>query len=660
MATAGVRAAVGSGCDRAGPPDLPRVLGREYDYVLLAVEGMLRPNIVAAVAEVVRGGGALVLVAPPLNEWSPGPPGGTGLYREYLVSSIRKARCLLWLDLDAEAVLARRLPEEAAPRRGRPEKLSPKAGVPAGLYSLAATESQARALEAFARFVRGRPRTLLLLGDRGRGKSFLVGLGLALAIQWRAAGRAVVVAPSPESASSLMRGLEEGLRALGLLAVARLRRSASGLLVRVTGPWFRVSLETPETAEPAPLLVVDEAAAVGVARVRRLSWRSGKVVVASTVHGYEGSGRALIRIVKDQLPRPLVEVELAEPIRYPPGDPLEEWIYTTFALKADPEAWRPQQAADLSCVGVPRSELVDSEKMLRVASILTLAHYRSEPDDIMVLLEAENHQVYALGWPDPVAVADVAWEDPSLPEEARLGLKLLGMHAHGAVQGLRSARVVRIAVHPELQRRGLGSRLLECVEQEARRRRADLVVAIFSRHEAAGFWVKNGYSAVYLSPRFNKVTGEKNMAFAKPLTEAGDRAVKRASAAFRLRLLLSLQSIYRDVAAEKVVALLRATTPSRAQVFNITEEQRLRLRNFLEGRIGYEQASDAVYAYIVNCLAERNLDELGLGEREAVALVARVLQGKPLDEVSDIVGVDAKEADRMVAEAARSVVAGCG
>ena len=657
LATAAYRGWV-RGCEAAGPPDLERILGREYDYALVAVEGLLRPNILAGIAEVVRGGGALVVTAPPIDEWNPGPPEGTGLYKEYLLRSLESLGSLYWTDADTGRVYAERLPgSPAGPKDRGPGGFKSRIGVPRSLIGLAATRDQAAALEAFASFLRGRARSLAVLGDRGRGKSYLLGLGLALAIHWHAAGRVEVVAPSRVQAWSLMEGLLRGLDSLGYQGRYRAWRE-EGIPYKVTGPWFRVAVSTPENAEPAPLLVVDEAAAVGVARVRRLSWRSGKVVIATTLHGYEGSGRAVAHLLLRDLPRPLSVVELREPIRYPAGDPLEAWVYDTFLLNVEPPEGAPKvDASAVGCAEVDRRRLARDPRVLRrIARILATAHYRNEPDDILVMLEAPNHRIFQLeAGGEPVAVADVALEDPDAPEEARLGLRALEAHAGSLASGLKSVRVVRIAVSPPLQRRGLGSRLLHCIEEWARSQGADVVTTIFSRHEVIGFWARNGYKAVYMSPRYNRATGEKNIAFAKPLTPRGRVAVEEASRAFRLRLLISGHSIYRDVAAERIPTLIEATTPTDAPLA-LTEEQEKRLKAFLDGQLDYEQAHDAVYIAVTRLLARQNPTELGLDPQEAAAIVARVVQGKPLNDVASIIGKNIEEAHKLVVYALRRVL----
>lgn len=638
----------------AGFMDVGRLLGSEYDLVVIAAEGHLRPNLVAAAGEMVRGGGALALVVPPLDRWNPGVVGGRGCYKAYLLNRLSEMRNLLWLDADAGLVKDFRTvgpAREARDGRALPAtQFKSKKGVPKALSSLAANVEQALLLEEFARFVRGRGRCLAVIGDRGRGKSASLGLALALAVYWHVCGPVEVVAPDLHSVQSLMRFLVKGLEALGVKYKAV---EKDGLIVRVQGPWFRIGYERPELARPGPLIVIDEAAAVGVARVRRLTWRSGKSVLATTIHGYEGSGRIFTKLLLEQLPKPVSLYELRFPVRYPPGDPLEAWIYDTFMLRAEP--------TEKATTGKPRYSVLDADLLARdrvlfgkVYSILVLAHYRNEPDDLMLMLDAPHHEVKALTEDgEPVAVAEISLEHARQPQAARLVLNKLAMYAPEA-SGSTGVRVVRIAVAPSLQRRGLGSRLLREIEEEASARGADWVGSIFSRHDVLEFWFKNGYRAFYVSPRFNRTTGEKNVAVIKPLSERASQIVEEAVRAFKWRLLVSAHSVYRDLAAEKLAMMLKHMDVSVKPPIGLSDEQLRRLEAYLRGEVEYESAHDAIYLATLRRLAESGVPPLPDGH--LVAIVARVIQGKPLDEVSSIVGLPPERVAELVNEALRMML----
>jgi len=452
----------------------------------------------------VRRGGLLTLLTPPIDSWNPGVIGGRGEYRKYLINRINECRNILWLNVGSQEVKVYRvLRGVKAPQPPKPVDFKSRRGIPKSLANLAINTDQALALEEYANFIRGRSRCFTVIGDRGRGKSALI--GLALTVYWRICGP-VQIAADIYGVQSLMRMLVKGL---DTLKVKYKTVEYEGLIFRVQGPWFRIYFKHPSIAEPGVLIVIDEAAAVGIARVRRLTWRSGKSILATTVHGYEGSGRVFTNLLLDQLPRPLIVKELKLPVRYPPGDPLESWIYTTFMLKAEPPEIIHVKTP-IEYVKLPPSTFSsDVELFSKAYSILVLAHYRNEPDDILMMLDAPHHGLRGLKDRNGlVAVLEYSTEESSHPRAARLVLNKLELY-EPKLHESRGMRIVRIAVLPSLQRRGLGSTLLKRFEEEALSEGFDWVGSIFSRHDVLEYWLKNGYRVFYVSPRYNKVTGEK-------------------------------------------------------------------------------------------------------------------------------------------------------
>ncbi len=634
------------------PAGYQRLLGREFKAGIVSLDGMVRPTIVAAVAEAVRGGGFLAVVGGPPGSWSWGPRDGLGFYDSYVRSSI--GSCRLHAYIEDGKLVSMRLDVGRPPRVPGGGEYRPRR-IPRKLAAAAANIDQARAIDAMAMFLHGRARSFMLTGDRGRGKSYALGLFLAYAAWSRGIGRVSVLVPSIGQGQSLQRGLLEGLRVLGLRDRVRVVEGREGV-VRVSGPWFRVSLETPETVEPSPLLVVDEAASIGPARVRRLSWRSGKTIVSTTIHGYEGSGRVFATLVEGFLPRPITGYRIDIPVRYPSGDPLEEWVYDVFMLRPDPPELDGEVDVDrVDYRLVSREELAGDRRLLAsIYGALALAHYRMTPDSILLLLEAPHHTVHVLEYDDSiVAVVEIVDEDKG-GEEAALATKALSLASGSRPQ--RVARVSRIAVLPVLQRRGLGSRLLGHVEEWMRREGYRIAATVYSRHEVAGFWLRNGYRLVYVSPRYNRYTGEKNLAMAKPLVDDAVDHVALAECEARIRLLEAAPSIYRDVSAETMALLLSVDpTGCRHPGNPLSPGMKARLEAYQAGGLELEQAFDAVSRVARVVLAGRGH---GLGEKEAQALAARVLQGKTVSDTAYILGTGEEEASRIVDRALRKLLAG--
>ncbi|HIQ24046.1 MAG TPA: tRNA(Met) cytidine acetyltransferase [Pyrodictium delaneyi] len=622
---------------------IDRLLGTENSSVVLVVPRLLRPNLLAAAAETVRGGGVVALAVPPLGEWRPGGDESIGAYRRYLVNRLGTARALFWADYDAGIVYRQALPSGRAQAPPGPEGYRARSPVHRRLLEAAATLDQARALDEIVLHIRRRGRSVLVTGDRGRGKSGLLGLVAAYLAASHMVGFVPVTAPSPGSVQGFFRVLDAALARLG---VRYWTIERGGLVLGVAGPWFHFRYHTPDRVEPGAFTIVDEAAALGPMRLRRLASRSPRLLAATTIHGYEGSGRVLAKIVEAILPEPRLVVGLEYPVRYPPGDPLEEWLYETFVLRAEvppPPRWPPGR---LEALELDRVRLADDYTLLsRIYGILVQAHYRNEPDDLALILDAPHHRLYALlADGTPVAVADASLEDWGTAYEARIMPDLLAQ-ASPSANRTRGMRVVRIAVHPGLQRRGLGTRLLRHVEEQARGMELDWLGAVFGQPDVLGFWRRNCFYVVYVSPLPSKATGEHNIAVAKPLSGLGEEVVLTAARDTLRKLLLAGHSLYRGLTAEAYTAVLEGA-PELAQqpLAGLTEEQQHRLSRALEGQLDVEAVLDVLWLLLVNhVLTSGGLRE-PFEEKDRWIVAARVLQGKTMSDIAAGLHISLQEA----------------
>ncbi len=122
----------------------------------------------------------------------------------------------------------------------------------------------------------------------------------------------------------------------------------------------------------------------------------------------------------------------------------------------------------------------------------------------------------------------------------------------------------------------------------------------------------------------------------------------------RVKLLVAGQTVYRDLPAEVLSEVLRVEPLlSKPLSMALEDWQERELRRFLEGRADHEAVWDSVWAAVVSVLAARSLSLTG---RHGLALVARIVQGKPLSEVAALLGVDRSVASRLVDEAARGIL----
>ncbi|MEM4033368.1 MAG: GNAT family N-acetyltransferase, partial [Sulfolobales archaeon] len=310
----------------------------------------------------------------------------------------------------------------------------------------------------------------------------------------------------------------------------------------------------------------------------------------------------------------------------------------------------------------------EGEKMLRsLFGIYVLAHYRNEPDDLGMLADAPHHyiRIVRLRSGKIVAAAQLA-EEGGIPDEyideLLYGGKIAGniipdrllkhLRRREFGKGL-GWRVVRIAVHPQLQGRGIGSFLIKEIIEEARERGYDWVGSGFGiNRELLNFWLKNGFKVLHLSPDRNPVSGEYTSLVIYPLSSKWVELVNQCLEEFIVKFVESLHDVYRDFEPDVAYLLLRqASIITRNYSLSLTQTQLERLKMYVRGVMTYETVCDAVVMATKKLIYEGKLN--CLDESESVLLISKVLQGLPWQSVAEVL----RSSKLKVAEALRGVVA---
>jgi len=559
--------------ERHVPREADALLGTTRDCVVYDAREECRPNALARAVGAVDGGGLFVLVAPTLSAW-PGrrdrfdetlavPPHGIeavgGRFRRRLVGLLRDHPGIAIVaveDGDVRVESDGRTAPGPAPDRSPPAPPA-DARFPTPVYERCLTADQREAVRAFEAFeAPGTPTdagepdgdaapAVVVEADRGRGKSSAAGLAAgALA----ATGRSVLVtAPSRSATAELFARAREVLVDLDAIAGGTdaddpadplpsgtdddLRSTAGGRIAYRAPP---AAAETVDSPDP-DLLIVDEAAALPVALLGRLL-ASGPAAFVTTVHGYEGAGRGFSVRFRERLAesgRPVVERVLREPIRYAAGDPIERWSFRALALDARPAVAPAVESARPGtvdyCRPTPEDLVADEHRLREAFGLLVLAHYRTEPDDLARVLDAPNVRTRTLVHGGRVvAVALLAGEgglSPELCAAAYRGARIRGNMLPDLLTGQlrdpeagspRGLRVLRIAVHPAVRSRGLGSTLLDRIHGEFD---PDWFGTGFgATPRLVRFWRRAGYRTVHLSTTRNERSGEHSAAMLRPGT----------------------------------------------------------------------------------------------------------------------------------------------
>ena len=654
------------------------LLGRTRDVVVLDCHERFVPNALGRAVGAVDGGGLLVLLTPPLDEWPATrdrfdealavPPYDlgdvTGRFRERLAGTLRThpGVAVVALGGSGDETVERDGQtggSAADPSDGPPASPPPNASFPPAAYAACRTDDQARALRAFEA-LEAPGNALVVEADRGRGKSSAAGLAAgALAL---AGDDVLVTAPAFRNAAEVF------ARARAVIDDAtdgdapeadrdgeRELHAPGGGRVRFLSPADAV-----EAASDADAAVVDEAAALPVRLLEGLL-DAPAVAFCTTVHGYEGAGRGFAVRFRERLSDSrfaVRDVQLDEPVRYARNDPVESWASRALLLDA-----RPAVAVAVDDASVDEAtyrtlspdELLADETLLGEAfGLLVAAHYRTEPNDLARLLDAPNLSARALTVAGRVVAVALLAREGGLDRETRrrsyegervrgnmvpdLLTSQLRDEAAAAPVGLRT---VRIATHHALRGAGFGSRLLAAVHAEF----ADgdgpgvdyFSVGYGATPRLLRFWERAGYRTVHLSTGRNDASGEHSAIMLRPASAAGRDLLDRHAAAFRDRERDGLSDAHRGVDADVVRGALRAC-PADPRL-DLTAAEWRAVVSAAVGPGAYDVAPGAFRDLALAALiGGPDGGEAPLDAHKERLLVRKVLQGRPWDAVADELG----------------------
>ncbi|VDO78905.1 unnamed protein product [Soboliphyme baturini] len=380
------------------------------------------------------------------------------------------------------------------------------------LVKLCKTLDQAKAVLKFLDVITEKTLkyTVSLTAARGRGKSAALGIAVSGAVAFEYTN-IFVTSPSPENLKTFFEFVCKGFDVMGY------QEHLHYELVRSTNPEFKNAIirlnvfrdhrQTIQYIHPmdadklgqAELVVIDEAAAIPLPYVKKLLG-SYLVFLASTVNGYEGTGRSLSLKLLQQLRmqtanvkesaavgdkqldkqttsvsgRVLTEITLTESIRYKPGDEVEQWLNKLLCLDASTiQSFRG---------GCPASEAF----LQRLMAIYVAAHYKNSPNDLQMVSDAPAHHLFCLlgpvtenqtRLPEILCVIEACMEGEimksSVVENMARSKRPAGdlipwtvaqQFQDSEFPHLSGLRIVRIATHPDYQRMGYGSQALKLLQ----------------------------------------------------------------------------------------------------------------------------------------------------------------------------------------------------
>lgn len=526
-----------------------KILGQTFQMLVLQDFEAMQPNLLARTIETVEGGGLVVILLNTLNSLQQFCTMSMDVHARYrteshqdvvsrfnerfILSLMDCANCCV-IDDKLNVVPVKSQSSDVANAQSYPElneinhelvqlidSLENKEPLKS-LVSLCKTVDQAKSVIKFtdALVKKTTQATVSLTAARGRGKSAALGISIASAIA-HGYSNIHVTSPSPENLHTLFEFVIKGLEAINLIniedftvirtpehdnAVVKIHvYKDNNQVIQYIDP-----LEAAESrlaVQLSNLFVIDEAAAIPLPIVR--TFLSAQLVfMASTINGYEGTGRSLSLKLLSQLrqapdnktsdssinSRLLSELTLDEPIRYAVDDPVESWLNQLLCLDATISElpWTAGCPVPDQCqlFYINRDTLFSyhkaSEEFLHhLMTLYVASHYKNTPNDLQMMSDAPAHHLFCLlppgrkvdSLPEVLCFVQVCLEGMISKESILQSLNRGKRAASGDLipwtiarqfneenfASLSGARIVRIATNPNYQKMGYGTRALQLI-----------------------------------------------------------------------------------------------------------------------------------------------------------------------------------------------------
>ncbi len=661
-----------------------KILGTTFNNLVVDLRHNLNPDDIGRLIGIVKGGGLIFLIFPDfdkLENWRTRFQQDLATYPykiEQVESNFEKrflkklllSDCCLAIDLKEKRVIKEMKTSTKKPIiRRKKIRIPTSSCIPRRLYKICLTQEQAEVIFNLEKFWReGEKSAFVLKANRGRGKSASIGIFISYLVwEFNKIGKQLrigVTAPEKENTEIVFKFLKVGLRKFKI----RFREIENSIEV-ARG---RIVIEYRRPVRLAEnyydLVIVDEAAGIPIPFLYKIIKKYRKTIFSTTIHGYEGAGRGFsirfLKGIKEGNIAKVFEFKMEEPIRYSSNDAVEKWLFDTLLLDAEP---CKLERKDLECVAlgklsyerINRSKWFhqSDEEVKHFFGIYILAHYRNRPKDVALLVDSPTHFPRCVKTETGKIVNSIHLaREGNLDEEIIKSVferekpkghvvpLVLCRHYRNVEFGfLKGWRIVRIATHPEVMRKGIGSFALKKIEEEAREEGLDWIgVGFGATPLLLKFWIRNGFIPLHISLERNTVSGEYSVILVKPLSKRAKEIIKTFSYEFRLRILGSLMDVHFDIEPDIPIFLLKPFFKHKPHFnLNFTENQIKRMEAFLEEKLPYETVAevcrDLAKYYFLNT---ENRPELT--ETVEKILILKCFLVKSWKRISNLMGMETK------------------
>lgn len=686
-----------------------KVLGRTCDMLILQDFEALTPNMMACSMETVRGGGAIVLLLDreksineiinkrsDLIDQMGCSDKLVSRFNRRIFKSLSHFGCATFLD--SKLKIMDITSEYTFPNPGQSQNTF-KNDDCKPLLSLCKTKDQYEVLKGLMDLSDDQNDSFIasIIASRGRGKSVALGLSIANALD-KSSPMVAISALFLENVQEIFTSIINGLNNLGyrkmtdykiIYSFEGKKRLIRKIEITKNGKKFAEYVHPIDEIKFYPsLIVIDEAASIPLPQLKKLL-NCQKVFMATTVNGYEGTGRVFRTKLSEYLREKNYkchEFQMSEPIRYSLADPVEDWLGKSLLLEPKIQNFQncplPSDCSifyinkDALFSGNPKTE----EFLTEVFSLFVSSHYRNSPNDIQILSDSPNHEIFVLLTPESKVVCAIQIaiegncnqlsenkEGNLIPwviydnycefKDSEIFISNLGI------------RIVRIAVHPSLLSMGYGSQAVSFLINSIESSTPDanhstpsirfkdnnvllhpLPKIIFPKISWIGssfgitekllnFWKKLGFSSLCIKQTPSKTTGEFSTVLCRSLNKQLEQELNLFESHFLQRFICLLPNVFRNLSPTLVLSLIYSSKSKVVgKTINFTEDERLRLNKFARGSLDIRGVLDVLPDFSKLFFYHRDVNGMNLISQTALITIG--CQCKSIEEACEFLGLE--------------------
>ncbi|MHA1329684.1 MAG: GNAT family N-acetyltransferase, partial [Candidatus Hodarchaeales archaeon] len=304
--------------------------------------------------------------------------------------------------------------------------------------------------------------------------------------------------------------------------------------------------------------------------------------------------------------------------------------------------------------------------------ILTISHYKNQPNDLLILIDSKSHFLVGLyAWDEEkrryLLVSGQLSYEGVLKNEDIIRIKsgeylegnlipiLALRHFSEEFSKLKGVRIVRLAAHPDLMGKGFGRRTIDLITNEFKT--LDWIgVSFGASKRLAKFWKKFCLRTVKIRPIQTTTTGEWNLVMIYPISISAKRIISQASQDFLVQFVELLRHSIHTMPYELVREIIYSCNPLSEYKARITTSGQIRIKNYVEGKLNFLMAIDAIYELTKGYfLSEKRYH---LSKSQEGLLITRVLQSRTWGQTKGKIGLDWNASQALMRKALAKITKG--